>query len=65
MNETDIRLLHLSHYPNEVRQGQFQPPYAPAPAAQQRSAEDGRSLRGWAVGLAVSLVAALSLVQIL
>jgi hypothetical protein len=65
MNETDIRLLHLSHYPNQVRQGAYQPPYQAAPGARGGAAANGRSLRSWAIGLAVSMVAVFSLVQVL
>lgn len=64
MTETEMRLLHLSHYPNEVRQSAYQAPFKPARSGAGREAANGRARRGWTVGLAISVVAAFSLAQI-
>lgn len=63
MTETEMRLIHLSHYSNDVRRGGYQGPFKPQSGA-GGAVENGRSRRGWTVGLALSVVAALSLVQI-
>lgn len=65
MTETEMRLIHLSHYPNSVRQERRDTPCKRASSGKGGDeAADGRSLGSWVVGAAVSLAGALFLVQL-
>ncbi len=65
MTETETRLMHLSHYPNPVRQARPDTPYRPAHSGRSDEDQNGRSMPNWTIGLAISMVGALFLVQIL